>query len=97
MKTFKDLVITPHKHFNGVSAKMFFDNGYGVSAVRFKIGKSEEYSSYTSNENEWEVAVIKGDELDHNVVYDTPITDDVIGHLNEDGVTDIMKRIQELK
>jgi hypothetical protein len=40
--------------------------------------------------------VLKGDKKDAEITYDTPITDDVIGHLTETEVTDIMKQIQEL-
>ena len=54
------------------------------------------YGSYTRNDSEWELAVLKGNEEEWNLTYDTPITDDVIGHLCEDEVTEIMKQVQEL-
>lgn len=40
----------------------------------------------------YEVAVMK----DGILCYDTPITDDVIGYVSKEGVTRIMKQIQEL-
>lgn len=37
MKTFEDLKFEPHKTGNGLMARLFFPNGYGVSVVRFKL------------------------------------------------------------
>lgn len=69
-----------------------FPNGYGASVIRFRRfvgGKLLEnnragYSSYTRNEQEWEVAVIRFNKNGKwNIVYDTPITDDVIGYVKD--------------
>ena len=90
-KTFDDLVFEEYYSMKGLSAKMNFDNGYGVSVVRFKLS-DDWYGSYTSNENEWELAVLYNDKL----CYDTPITDDVMGHLLKEDVTRIMKEVQDL-
>ena len=95
MKTFKDLKFEPHQ-FDGLQARMYFPNGYGISVVRFKIMGSSGYGSYTSNDKEWEIAVIKGDKGGWGLCYDTPITDDVIGYLTARQVTSVMKQIQEL-
>ena len=96
MKTFDDLkfkihpaslnmsVFTLMNHF-GDQAKIFFDNGYGVSVV-----------TGTAAYGEYEVAVLKGKEDDYSLTYDTPITDDVIGCDNKDEVNEIMKKVQEL-
>jgi hypothetical protein len=93
VKTFDDLVQKPHHCGDGISARMNFPNGYGVSVVRFRgHGEFARYASYTDDENEWEVAVIHNEHL----CYETPITNDVIGHLTKDEVTDVMRRIQEL-
>lgn len=90
MKTFKDLEFEPHriiKTYTGTKqAVMNFDNGYGVSVVFGSIFYSNGIDSY-------EVAITHNDEL----CYSTEITDDVIGYIKEDGVTEIMKRVQELK
>jgi len=94
MKTFKDIEFQPHSMGDGFMGKIFFDNGYGVSVVRFKI--YNRYSSYTNNENEWEVAVLFGNEKKWELTYNTPITNDVIGWLSEEDVTEIMKKVQEL-
>jgi len=84
MKTFKDLEFKPHIIGNGVQARMDFDNDYGVSVVKFN-------GSY-GYPNLWEVAVMyKG-----SLTYNTDITDDVLGHQNDQDITDIMERIQAL-
>lgn len=94
MKKFDDLVFEPHTMGNGLMSKMFFPNGYGISVVRFKspFGGG---GSYT-NGDQWEVAVLLGDEQNWDLCYTTDITNDVIGHLTDDDVTDIMERIQKL-
>lgn len=92
MKTFKDLKFEPHPSGSGKAATMFFPNGYGISVVRF-MTIAGIYGSYTDNENEWEVAVLK---RNYGICYDTPITDDVIGHLSDEEVTEVMQKIQQL-
>jgi hypothetical protein len=65
---------------------MHFDNGYGVSVV------SHSYS-YGGRDGLYEIAVLdSNDEL----TYDTPVTNDVIGYLTEEDVSNIMKQVQEL-
>lgn len=96
MKEFKDLLFETHPIGNGLQAIMFFENGYGVSVVRFK-SLSGGYGSYTSNDKEWELAVLHGNDKEFTLVYDTPVTNDVIGHLDSNGVTEIMSRVQKLK
>ena len=70
----------------GKKSRMHFDNGYGVSVV------SHSYS-YGGRDGLYEVAVLdSNDEL----TYDTPVTNDVIGYLTEEDVTDVMKQVQDL-
>lgn len=90
MQTFNDLEFNPHPiDPGGKLAVKIFDNGYGVSVVRF-------FGSYTSG-NEWELAVILKQPGERwMLTYDTPVTNDVIGHLTDDEVTDVMRRVQEL-
>ncbi len=97
MKQFKDLEFKPHQTGNGKHGLMFFKNGYGVSVVRFELVGGFGYGSYTSNESEWELAVLKGTKDDWDLTYDTPITEEVMGYLSEKEVTDVMIRIQQLK
>lgn len=86
-KTFHDLIFQPHPIMGtgGTRAFLSSPNGYGVSVI------TGEYA-YTDENNQYEVAVIK----DGACCYTTPITDDVIGYLNEEGVTEIMRQIQSL-
>ncbi len=64
-----------------------FDNGYGASVVSGP-------HTYGGNDGLFEVAV-----LDSNgeLCYDTPITEDVVGWLDFDGVADILNKIKSLK
>lgn len=92
MKTFKDLEFKPHSEMDGLSARMNFKNGYGVSIIRFK-SLFGGYGSYTSNEKEWEIAILyKGSNT-----YTSGITDHVIGHCSLRKVTSVMKKVQELR
>jgi hypothetical protein len=87
MKTFKDLVFGKHKVVGfGTQAKLAFDNGYGISVITGD-------SAYGAGDFPYEVAVLN---KDGGLCYDTPVTDDVLGHLNADGVTDKMEQIQEI-
>ena len=97
MKQFSDLVFNPHPSMEGVQALHFFDNGYGISVIRFKLPHRDGYGSYTDNENEWEAAVLVGNKDDCSISYNTDITGDVIGHLSSDEVTQLMIKIQNLK
>lgn len=89
MKKFQDLPFFPINDapfMVGKKARMHFDNGYGVSVV------SHSYS-YGGRDGLYEVAVLDSGD---NLTYDTPVTNDVIGYLTEEDVTDVMKQVQEL-
>jgi len=96
MKSFKDIEFKPHPMGEGHHGLIFFPNGYGVSVVRYKSPISKTFSSYTSNDSEWEVAVITGNKDDWQLCYDTDITDDVLGHLTEGEVDWVMLQVQQL-
>ena len=70
--------------------KIFFPNGYGVSVI------SGEHA-YTDASHPYELAVLKGTEDNSSITYNTPITNDVVGYLDEDGVTEIMEKIQQFE
>lgn len=93
MKKFDDLIFGPHPVGNGFLGRMFFPNGYGVSVVRFS---SPLFGGSYTNGDEWEVAVLKGDDEDWDLCYDTDITNDVMGYLENDEVSEVMERIQNL-
>jgi hypothetical protein len=100
MKKFKDLEFTNHIMHNAEAqkilkyedsnipklARLIFDNGYGVSVVSGWCAHADKTLPY-------EVAVLK----DYSLCYDTDITNDVIGYCNKEKVSEIMKKIQELK
>lgn len=62
-----------------------FDNGYKASVVCNS-------GSYGGNDGLFEVAVMKNGEI----VYDTPVTNDVVGWLDFAGVADILEKIKAL-
>jgi hypothetical protein len=86
MKTFKDLQFEPHPMGGGVISRITFDNGYGASVVKGE-------HTYGGRDGLYELAVISPNgQLD----YTTPITDDVIGYLRPEDVTDVLIKIQQL-
>jgi len=90
MKKFEDLEFEQIKdspYQIGVKCKMVFENGYGVSVVSHT-------HSYGGKNGLFEIAVLG---KDGDLTYDTPVTNDVIGYLDPEGVSDIMEQVQELK
>ena len=88
MKQFKDIVFKPNPMGAeyGIVSRTKFDNGYEVSVVKSQY-------SYGGDKGLYELAIFKDDQI----CYDTPITDDVIGYLREQDVTEVMEKIQELQ
>ena len=70
----------------GVQARYQFGNGYAVSVVRNPY-------SYGGKDGLYEMAVTTAD---GDLVYDTPVTDDVLGYLSEDDVTRHMAEVAAL-
>ena len=69
----------------GIYQEYSFPNGYGASVIKHA-------RSYGGKQGLWEVAVLQ----DGDLCYSTPITDDVIGHLNDPQVDDILGKISRL-
>ena len=86
---FTELNFQDHKIKDGIQAKHFFPNGYGVSVVRFPGSYGFEYDLY-------EVAILQGTEDQWEITYDTPITDDVLGHRDEQDINIILEEVQAL-
>jgi hypothetical protein len=86
MKTFKDLEFIPHSAGGGVISRLYFENGYGVSVVKTNY-------SYGGKDGLYELAVLSED---GEITYNTGITDDVMGYLSPEDVTDVMSKIQAL-
>jgi hypothetical protein len=87
MKTFKDIEFKPNPMGEdfGIVSRTQFDNGYEASVVK------SDYT-YGGKNGLYELALFK----DGEICYDTPITDDVIGYLRPEDVTDVMAKIQQL-
>lgn len=92
-KKFKDLdfqsfppIIGMDENRDGVYARMMFENGYGVSVIKTSF-------SYGGGKGLYELAVL---DTDGEITYDTDVTDNVIGYLTPDKVTDIMAFVQAL-
>jgi hypothetical protein len=87
MKTFKDIEFKPNPMGAdfGIVSRTQFDNGYEASVVK------SEYT-YGGKDGLYELAIFK----DGEICYNTPITDDVIGYLTTQEVTDLMEQIQKL-
>jgi len=63
-----------------------FNNGYGASVICNQ-------SSYGGDNGLFEIAVL---DINGNLCYYTPITDNVIGHLTFQEVADTLKEIESL-
>ncbi len=87
MITFKDLEFKELDSFyNGVQCRINFENGFGASVVKHNF-------SYGGKDGLYEIAILGTND---EITYDTPITDDVLGYLTEQDVTEILIKIQQL-
>lgn len=83
--SFSDLDFRPRPQDSGVAARYTFPNGYSVSVVRGDF-------TYGGREGLYELAVLH----DGAIVYDTPVTNDVLGWLGEGDVTERMNEVATL-
>ena len=76
----------PSLYSEGIQARIYFENGFGASVVQSDF-------SYGGKDGLYELAVLdeKG-----QITYETPITNDVIGFLNEEEVDAICKDVAAL-
>ncbi len=70
----------------GVQHVFKFQNGYGASVIRYRF-------SYGVDRGLWELAVVSFDDDGWHINYETPITSDVIGHLTETEVAQLLRDI----
>ena len=87
MKTFSDLQFVDHPAGKGVQAKIQFANGFGASVVKTPY-------SYGGSQGKYELAVT---DSDGRLCYSTEVTNDVVGNLSTDEVTEYLRQIQILK
>lgn len=85
--TIKELAETYKERpfLGGFQYTAYFENGYGIDIVKHN-------GSYGREDDLWEIAVIK----DGKCCYDTPITDDVIGHLTSAEVMNYVMKVEAL-
>ena len=84
---FIDLKFNEHPgHYGGVQAIVQFSNGFGASIVMTP-------HTYGGDRGLYELAVFG---KDGQITYDTPITNDVLGYLSKEEVTETLKKIKEL-
>ena len=94
MKKFKDLKFEPYSiaksgldnYKDAKHATETFENGYGVSVL---FGSC----FYSNGKDTYEVSVL----FDGSITYNTDITNDVMGHLSEDEVSEVMSKAAVLK
>ena len=80
-----EYLIETNNHMAGIQKVYKFPNGYGASVIKHK-------GSYGYSKGLWELAVLYEGEL----CYDTEITNDVIGNLNDPEVDNILGQISRL-
>jgi hypothetical protein len=74
-----------------------FPNGYGASVVRFTL--MGHAGSYGSEYGKYELGVIAFESPEserYHLVYDTGLTEDVVGHLDGQEVEDFLTKIEAL-
>ena len=79
-----------NREMESTQARMFFSNGYGASIVRghFTYGGPQQ--------GLYELAVLQGNEASSAITYLTPITNDVLGHLSESRVEEVLAQIEAI-
>lgn len=91
-----------HPTGSGTQRLYRFANNFGASVVQFSAVIAGRFGgSYGAEEGRWELAVLRftGEGVgpaSYELTYDTPITDDVIGDLDEDEIQELLVRIREL-
>lgn len=83
--SFSDLKFSSCAGNGGVAARITFPNGYTASVVRGTM-------TYGGSQGLYELAVLH----DEKIVYDTPVTSDVLGYLTEGDVTERLNEISLL-
>lgn len=73
---------------DGAGVLFRFENNYGASVIDW---------GYGDEEHPYELAVVKFDGDDWDFDDDTPITDDVLGFLTDEDVSDYLSQIKKLE
>jgi len=81
---FESLTFT--KCNDGIQGRRYFSNGYGCSVVKHSF-------SYGGSEGYYEIAVT---DKYNRIVYNTPVTSDVLGYQTKADVEQVMNQISQL-
>lgn len=86
-ETMQDFIVHAGDIHDGVQVIFRFPNNYGASVVKhhFSYGVELAVAKFNSEDNE-----------DWDICYTTPITDDVIGHLDAESLYEILLKIKSL-
>jgi|TARA_R110000851_G_C12805788_1_gene537943 hypothetical protein len=82
---YPEFLVEEKKYYGGIQKVYNFPNGYGASVIQHE-------GSYGFEKGQWELAVLFMEEL----CYSSPITDDVIGYLNEPQVDNLLEQIKQI-
>ena len=82
---YPEFLVEEKKYYGGIQKVYNFPNGYGASVIQHE-------GSYGFEKGQWELAVL----FMEDICYSSPITDDVIGHLNQRQVKNLLQQIKEL-
>ena len=92
LQELSDFVESANYRLGGLQLILRFDNGYGASLLCNEV-------SYGHENDLWELAIIHFKSTDpdgYELVYDTPITDDVLGYLDDEWAVEILRDIKAL-
>lgn len=88
-KKFERHLVYRNKLFDGVQYVFRFDNNYGASVVKSN-------SSYGSQYDLWELAIISFNNKVWSITYSTDITNNVIGYLSNEEVVYCLEQIKNI-
>jgi hypothetical protein len=77
----RDFTVSKSYTYNGYQLMFSFSNGYGASVIDHDYSKG------------LEIAVL---DSDNKIIYNTPITDDVLGYLSDDEASSTLEKISNL-
>ena len=93
LQEMSDFLVDSRRKNGGFQLLFRFENDYGASVIKTPY-------SYGGVEDLWELAVIyygkATDPSDYELCYDTPITDDVIGWVDDPHVVGYLREIKDL-
>jgi len=87
----KKYLVERNRYHGGIQKVYNFPNGYGASVICHDGSYGGPYKK--NGPNFWELAVL---DSEGSICYDTEITDDVIGHLNDPEVDRLLIKISQL-